>query len=49
MSFPLCGSKKGLHLPSHSQDLVGNSPSSLMYNSYAVSSENLALDQLLIP
>ena len=35
--------------PFHSQDLISNSPFCLPYNSYDVSSENLLLDQLLIP
>ena len=33
----------------HSQDLISNSPYYLPYNSYNVSSENLVLDQLIIP
>ena len=35
--------------PFHSQDLISNSPYYLPYNSYDVSSENLVLDQLIIP
>ena len=35
-----------LILPSHSQDLISNSPYCLPYNSYYVSSESLVLDQL---
>ena len=35
--------------PFHSQDLISNSPYCLPYNSYDVSSENLVLDQLIIP
>ena len=35
-----------LILPSHSQDLISNSPYCLPYNSYCVSSESLVLDQL---
>ena len=35
--------------PSHSHDLIGNSPYYLPYNSYNGSSENLVLDQLIIP
>ena len=35
--------------PFHSQDLISNSPFRLLYNSYDVSSDNLLLDQLLIP
>ena len=35
--------------PFHSQDLISNSPFCLPYNSYDVSSDNLVLDQLLIP
>ena len=31
------------------QDLIGNSPYCLSYSSYGVSSENLVLDQLIIP
>ena len=31
------------------QDLMGNSPYCLSYSSYGVSSENLVLDQLIIP
>ena len=30
-------------------DLISNSPNYLPYNSYDVSSENLVLDQLIIP
>ena len=30
-------------------DLISNSPYYLSYNSYDVSSENLVLDQLIIP
>ena len=30
------------------QDLISNSPYSLLYNSYDVSSENLVLDQLIL-
>ena len=37
------------HQPFHSQDLISNSPYYLPYNSYDVSSENLVLDQLIIP
>ena len=37
-----------LSQPFHSQDLISNSPYYLPYNSY-VSSENLVLDQLIIP
>ena len=33
----------------HSQDLIHNSPYCRPYNSYDVSSENLVLDQLIIP
>ena len=36
------------HEPFHSQDLIGNSPYCLPYNSY-ISSENLVLDQLITP
>ena len=35
--------------PFQSQDLISNSPYHLLYNSYDVSSENLVLDQLIIP
>ena len=35
--------------PSHSQDLISNSPYCLPYNSYDVSSGNLVLDQPMIP
>ena len=35
--------------PFHSQYLISNSPYYLPYNSYDVSSENLVLDQLIIP
>ena len=35
--------------PSHSQDLISNSLHNLPYSFYDVSSENLVLDQLLIP
>ena len=35
--------------PSHSHDLIGNSPYYLPYNSYNGSSENLVLDELIIP
>ena len=35
--------------PFHFQDLISNSPYYLPYNSYDVSSENLVLDQLIIP
>ena len=35
--------------PFHSQNLTSNSPYYLPYNSYDVSSENLVLDQLIIP
>ena len=35
--------------PFHSQDLISNSPYCLPYNSYDVSSENLVLDQPIIP
>ena len=35
--------------PFHSQDLISSSPYYLPYNSYDVSSENLVLDQLIIP
>ena len=38
-----------LFQPFHSQDLISNSPYYLTYNSYDVSSENLVLDQLIIP
>ena len=31
------------------QDLMGNSPYCLSYSSYGVNSENLVLDQLIIP
>ena len=31
-----------------SQDLIGNSPYCLPYNSYDIRSENLVLDQLII-
>ena len=34
-------------LPFQSQDLIGNSPFSLPYNSYEIGLENLVLDQLL--
>ena len=40
--------KDGLY-PFNSQDLISNSPYCLPYNSYNVSSENLVLDQLIIP
>ena len=33
----------------HFQDLIGNSPYCLPYNSYKVSSKNLVLNQLTIP
>ena len=35
--------------PFHSQDLIRNSPYCLLYSSCGVSSENLVLDQLIIP
>ena len=35
--------------PFHSQDLMSNSPYSLSYSSYDVSSENFILDQVVIP
>ena len=35
--------------PFHSQDLISNSPYCLLYSSCGVSSENLVLDQLIIP
>ena len=36
-------------LPFNYQDLIGNSPYCLPYSSCDVSSENLVLDQLIIP
>ena len=36
-------------LPFNSQDLICNSPYCLLYNSSGVTSENLVLDQLIIP
>ena len=33
----------------HSQDLISNSAYCLPYNSYDISSENLVLNQLIIP
>ena len=38
-----------LRQPFHSQDFIGNSPNCFTYNSYPNSSENLVLDQLIIP
>ena len=35
--------------PLDSQDLIGNSPNCLLYNSCDVSLENLVSDQLIIP
>ena len=37
------------NIPFHPQDLISNSPYYLPYSSYDVSSENLLLDQLIIP
>ena len=34
--------------PFHSQDLIGNSPYCLLYNSSHISFENLVLDELLV-
>lgn len=35
-------------IPFHSQEVIGNSPDCLPYNSYDVNIENLVLDQLII-